>query len=94
MHAHRIQIQNTEYRIQQYTYMQHIQDNTEQENREQYTEQHTETDTNNLAENSTQDNAQPQRTVMHTYSYDLYHEYVAIKNSNTIELYTISKENI
>ena len=29
-----------------------------------------------------------------TYSFDLYHEYVCIKNSNTIELYTISKENI
>ena len=29
-----------------------------------------------------------------TYSFDLYHEYVAIKNSNTIEIYTISKENI
>ena len=60
---------------------------TEQENREQ----HTETETNN--------HAQPQRTEnstydLHTYSFDIYHEYVAIKNSNTIELYTISKENI
>ena len=58
--------------------MQHIEDNTEQ---------HTEnTDTNNHAQNSTYD--------LHTYSLDYYHEYVAIKNSNTIELYTISKENI
>ena len=27
-----------------------------------------------------------------TYNFDLYHEYVSIKNSNTIELYTISKD--
>ena len=51
------------------------------------TEQHTE-----------QDNAQPQHRLdtdnLYTYSFDLYHEYVCIKNSNTIELYTISKENI
>ena len=26
-----------------------------------------------------------------TYSFDIYHEYVAIKNSNTIEIYTILK---
>ena len=63
--------------------MQHIhinkeQDNTEQENREQYT----------------QDNAQPQQNSAHnyrTYSLDYYHEYAYIKNSDTIELYTISK---
>ena len=34
-------------------------------------------------ENSTYD--------LHKYSFDLYHEYAYIKNSNTIELYTISK---
>ena len=43
----------------------------------------------------TQDNAQPQHTCsahnFSTYSFDIYTEYVAIKNSNTIELYTISK---
>ena len=31
---------------------------------------------------------------LHTYSFDLYHEQIYIKDSNTIELYTISKENI
>ena len=62
--------------------MQHIEDNTEQN-----TEQNNTENTNIPV----QDNAQPQRTFIHTYSYDLYNEYVAIKNSNTIELYTISK---
>ena len=64
--------------------MQHIEDNTEQN-----------TDTNN----HTQNNAQPQHTEqntydLHKYSFDLYHEFAYINNSNTIELYTISKENI
>ena len=63
------------------TYMQHI-----QEEREQHTEQNTE---NSTHISPAQDNAQPQRTFIHTYSLDLYHEYVAIKNSDTIELYTI-----
>ena len=45
---------------------------------EDNTEQHTENSAHNYR----------------TYSFDLYHEYVCIKNSNTIELYTISKENI
>ena len=52
-------------------------------------------------ENSTENNAQPQhRTTENsahnyrTYSLDYYHEYAYIKNSDTIELYTISKENI
>ena len=67
---------NTENTIQNTIIMQHTEDNIEQN-----------TDTNNPA----QDNAQPQRTFIHTYSLDYYHEYVAIKNSNTIELYTISK---
>ena len=44
------------------------------------------------------DTEQPQQrtahTELYTYSVDFYHEYVAIKNSNTIELYTILQENI
>ena len=28
---------------------------------------------------------------LHKYSFDIYKEYVAIKNNDTIELYTISK---
>ena len=48
---------------------------------------------------NTEHNAQPQRTehstdYLHKYSFDLYHEYVSINNSNTIELYTILQENI
>ena len=60
---------------------QNIQDNTEQ-NIEQRTEQHTEHST----ENSTYD--------LHKYSFDLYHEYVTINNSNTIELYTILQDKV
>ena len=90
--AHTQNTENTEHKIQhripdteqntRYNNMQHIQDNTEQENREQ----------------NTQHSAQPQHTpdtdYLHKYNFDIYHEYVAINNSNTIELYTISKENI
>lgn len=65
--------------------MQHIeQDN--RDNREHNREQDTGATENNTytsTENSTYD--------LHTYSYDLYHEYVAIRNSDTIELYTILK---
>ena len=78
------------HREQKYTYMQHIEDNREQDNTDS-TEQNTDTETNNPAQNSTQ----PQHTCSahnyRTYSIDLYHEYAYIKNSNTIELYTISK---
>ena len=57
----------------------------------QHTEQNTEQDTENTntpqrTEHSTDD--------LHKYSFDLYHEQIYIKNSNTIELYTILKENI
>ena len=61
--------------------MQHREDN-----REQYTENNT--------ENSTHISHAQDTTQSCTYSYDLYHEQICIKNSNTIELYTISKENI
>ena len=71
--------------------------NTENNNMqhiEEEREQNTDTETNNHAQN----NAQPQHRYstydLHTYSLDFYHEYIAIKNSNTIEIYTISKENI
>ena len=56
--------------------MQHIQENTETE----HTTQNTEHSTQNSAHN------------YRTYSLDYYFEYVAIKNSNTIEFYTISKD--
>ena len=65
--------------------MQHIQDT---ENRTENTEHRTQT----------QDNAQPQRTNSahnyRTYSLDYYNEFVAIKNSDTIELYTILQDKI
>ena len=63
---------------------------TEQNNTE-YREQ------NNTS--ATENNAQPQRTEhstdnLYTDSFDLYHEYVAIKNSDTIELYTILQDKV
>ena len=73
--------------------MQHIHINTEQENNTEHKIQNTHTNTEQHREqtqHSTENSAHNYRT----YSLDYYHEYVAIKNSNTIELYTISKENI
>lgn len=61
---------------------------TEQDNREQDREQDT---------GATENTNTPQQNSAHnyrTYSFDYYFEYAYIKNSNTIELYTISKENI
>ena len=46
------------------------------------TEQHRTTSTENSAHN------------YRTYSFDLYHEYAVINNSNTIELYTILQDKI
>ena len=63
--------------------MQHTEDNREQDRE---TNIHTQDNTQHSTENSTYD--------LHTYSLDYYFEYAYIKNSNTIELYTISKENI
>ena len=67
--------------------MQHIEDNREQ-------------DTENSTENTpdtpdTEQTQYPDTSItydLHKYSFDIYHEYVAIKNSNTIELYTILQE--
>ena len=77
MHTHRIQNTDT-------TIMQHIHINTEQEN----TEQNTDTETNNPAHTPQQNSAHNYRT----YSFDIYKEFAYIKNSNTIELYTILQE--
>ena len=67
---------------------QHIQENTETEHKIQ----NTDTDTNNHAENRTQDTTIFSAHNYRTYSFDLYHEQIYINNSNTIELYTISKD--
>ena len=61
--------------------MQHIEDNTEQD-----TEQHT--------ENRTQDTTICSAHNYRTYSLDYYFEYAYIKNSNTIELYTILQDKV
>ena len=81
MHTHNTENTHTpQHRIQiqntDTTIMQHI---------EQEREQHT--------EDNAENNAQPQHTCSahnyRTYSLDYYNEYAYIKNSNTIELYTI-----
>ena len=72
-----------------------------------YTTQDTAQDnTQNNAQHSTQNTIQRTAQIQHststehsahnyrTYSLDYYFEFAYIKNSNTIELYTISKENI
>lgn len=64
---------------------QHIQEDNREHNREQdtgATEKNTYTSTENSAHN------------YRTYSLDLYHEQIYIKNSNTIELYTILHDTI
>lgn len=63
--------------------MQHIQDNTET---------NTETNIEQNTENSTQHSTQNSAHNFSTYSLDYYHEFAYIKNSNTIELYTILKD--
>ena len=63
--------------------MQHIEDNTEQ---------HTENNAQNSTENRTQDTTICSAHNYRTYSLDYYYEFAYIKNSNTIELYTISND--
>ena len=71
--------QDTEHRIQN---TQRTTQHTDTEHREQYTHITCTTSTENSAHN------------YRTYSLDYYNEYAYIKNSDTIEVYTISKENI
>lgn len=85
MHTERTQNAHTQHRIQnteqQYNNMQHIEQNTENntEHKIQNTEQNTEHSTQNSAHN------------YRTYSLDYYQEFAYIKNSDTIEIYTLSK---
>ena len=61
----------------------------------QYNMQHkTDTEQNTEQHNTPTQPQQNSTDDLHTYSFDIYHEYAYIKNSDTIELYTISKENI
>ena len=66
--------------------MQHIEDNREQ---------NTYTSTENAHRTHTEQDTEQRTCSAHnyrTYSLDYYHEYVCIKNSNTIELYTILQD--
>ena len=45
-------------------------------------------------ENSTQPQHTPDTDYLHKYNFDIYHEYVSIKNSNTIEIYTILQDKV
>ena len=58
----------------------------------EYKEQHIEQRTEQNAENSTQHSTQNSAHNYRTYSLDYYNEFAYIKNSNTIELYTILQE--
>ena len=63
----------------------------------QHIEQNTENNTEHKIQNTEINSTQPQQNSAHnyrTYSLDYYFEHAVINNSNTIELYTISKENI
>lgn len=53
--------------------------------------QHREQDNKDNREHSTEQDTENSAHNYRTYSLDYYHEYVAIKNSDTIEIYTISK---
>ena len=83
---------NTEYNI----YAAHTEQNTRYDNM-QHTEQHTEYNTENSTEQTQYPDTERTENSAHnyrTYSLDYYYEFAYINNSNTIELYTISKENI
>ena len=60
----------------------------------QYTEHSTEHNAQNSTENTCTTSTENSAHNYRTYSLDYYFEFAYIKNSNTIELYTISKENI
>ena len=51
----------------------------------------TDTEQNTTTICSTEQDTENREQNYSTYSYDIYHEYVAIKNSDTIEIYTILK---
>ena len=76
----------TETETNKQRYMQHREQNIEDTHREQHREQHT--------ENRTQDTTICSAHNYRTYSFDLYHEQIYIKNSNTIELYTILQDKV
>ena len=68
------------------------------EYKEQHIEQHTEHNTENIPDIPDTEQTQYPDTSstydLHKYSFDLYHEQIYIKNSNTIELYTILQDKI
>ena len=95
------QTNNIMHREQKYTYMQHtIRTQNAHRTHTQTYMQHNYT-TQDIAQDNAQDSTenitQPQRTEpsahnYRTYSLAYYQEFAYINNSNTIELYTISKE--
>ena len=79
----------------QYAHTQDTEQNTEY-NTEQHTENSTQRTEHSTQPQRTEHSTEPQHTpdtdYLHKYNFDIYHEYVAINNSNTIELYTILKD--
>ena len=83
-----------EYRIHIYMHTICTHTNTENDNM-QHTEQHTDTSTENSTEQTQYPDTDRTQNSAHnyrTYSFDYYYEFAYINNSNTIELYTISKD--
>ena len=56
--------------------------------------QHIEDNTEQNIEDTHRERTENSAHNYRTYSCDIYYEFAYINNSNTIELYTISKENI
>ena len=82
--AHRTHTERTHTeQNKRYNNMQHIEDNREQ---------NTDTDTIHNTEKNTYTSTENSAHNYRTYSLDYYFEFAYIKNSNTIELYTISKD--
>ena len=86
LHTERTQYAHTQHRIQN-----RIQDT---EHRIQQYEHRT-MNTEYKIQDNTEQHTEPQQNSAHnyrTYSLDYYHEYAYIKDSNTIELYTILQD--
>ena len=80
---------------QQQNNMQHREQNIEQKTKHICsTQNNTQNNTENNTENRTQDTTICSAHNYRTYSLDYYFEFAYIKNSNTIEIYTILQDNV
>ena len=84
---HTISTQHAHTQHREHTHRIPDTDTTIQQNNMQHREHNTEHNRTTQPQHRCTDN-------LHKYSFDLYHEYVSIKNSNTIELYTILQDKV